>query len=508
MTRYWWRTLPRDVDAVVGTCESCARVRASFLQSQPHLNPLPIKGLFYRWGVDLCGPFDKTERGNKYAMICIDHWSKAMVVTPIPDKTAATTAYAFLHHVLARFGGPAEVLTDQGKEWAGEFQRLLADVFVDHRSTSAEHPASNGLAERAVQTLKGALAKYAHDTQSQREWDVHCAWLALGYNCSPQQSTRLSPYHILYGRQPCIPSSVAEVVTEPLSFDDPLAVVADVLTRGAAVRRACPTIDERLAIAQHRDTERYAVVRSGLYVAKPKPLEAGDYVWLRRHNTNSSLQTGVMPPILRVHKVGPEGILTLMGKCGRTLKAHVSHCARCTLAGIDPTLNPSLRPYERELPCEACGDHRGEADMLLCDGCGRGWHNRCLPRCLAAIPPPEEVWICAECSASGVTGGQAEAMRASAGPATRRGEGIVFPDARARRFQAHCAAFDGRVVARPFALPSGRKRLLWGHAEYAGIERRPYYFTITYTDGSQEDVSLAQLLKWVKPQGGGGVLQV
>ena len=139
--------------------------------------------------------------------------------------------------------------------------------------------------------------------------------------------------------------------------------------------------------------------------------------------------------------------------------------------------------------------------MLLCDGCGRGWHNRCLPRCLAAIPPPEEVWICAECSASGVTGGQAEAMRASAGPATRRGEGIVFPDARARRFQAHCAAFDGRVVARPFALPSGRKRLLWGHAEYAGIERRPYYFTITYTDGSQEDVSLAQLLKWVKPQG-------
>ena len=79
-------------------------------------------------------------------MVCVEHWSKVAVIVPIKDKEAAETAYAFLHRVLAPFGAPAEVITDQGKEWAKEFQQLLTDVFVDHRTTSSNHPASNGLA--------------------------------------------------------------------------------------------------------------------------------------------------------------------------------------------------------------------------------------------------------------------------------------------------------------------------------------------------------------------------
>ena len=216
------------MSAAVGACEACSRAKVAFNQSQPELTPLPIKCLFYRWGVDLCGPFPKTARGHEYAMVCVEHWSKTAVIVPIPNKNADTTAYALLHNVLARFGAPAEVLTDQGTEWCAEFQQLLTDVFVDHRTNSANHPASNGLTERCVQTLKKALRKYCYDHQSTAEWDKQCAWLALGYNCSPQESTRLAPYHILFGRAPSIPSSVQEALVEPIKWDDPLAVVEDV----------------------------------------------------------------------------------------------------------------------------------------------------------------------------------------------------------------------------------------------------------------------------------------
>jgi hypothetical protein len=260
MTTYWWRNLYGDAAAAVKACENCSRAKAAFIHRPTELNPLPIKGMLYRWGVDFAGDLPPTPRGHRYALVCIEHWSKAVVIVPVTDKEATTAAYAFLHNVLARFGAPAEVLTDQGGEWRKEFHQLLVEATSHHRNTSANHPAANGLTERAVQTLKLALRKAALDEEISTEWDIHSAWIALGYNCSPQASTRMAPYQILYGRLPTIPSAVQEAMTEPLNWEDPdpLTVVADVLQRGAAMKRACPAIDEGLLIAQHRDTEAYA----------------------------------------------------------------------------------------------------------------------------------------------------------------------------------------------------------------------------------------------------------
>lgn len=123
MTKYWWHNMYNDTEAVVGACEACSRAKANFNHISPHLNPLPICGFCYRIGVDLAGPFPVTARGNQYAMVCIEHLSKAVMIVPIPNKEANTTASALLHNVLARLGAPAEVLTDQGTEWAAEFQQ-------------------------------------------------------------------------------------------------------------------------------------------------------------------------------------------------------------------------------------------------------------------------------------------------------------------------------------------------------------------------------------------------
>jgi transposase InsO family protein len=246
MMRYWWRNLYSDASAVVKACENCSRAKAAFIHRPTELDPLPIKGMFYRWGVDFVGDLPPTPRGNRYALVWVEHWSKVVTIVPVPDKEAATATYAFLHNILARFGAPAEVVTDQGGEWEREFHRLLTEAMGDHRITSAKHPSSNGLAERVVQTLKQALRRAARDAEVSTDWGIHSTWLALGYNCFPQASTRIAPYQVLYGRIPTIPSAVQEAMNEPLAFDgevDPLDVVADVLQRGAAVKRACPAID-------------------------------------------------------------------------------------------------------------------------------------------------------------------------------------------------------------------------------------------------------------------------
>ena len=88
---------------------------------QSELSCLPITGLFYRFGVDLCGPLEETKLRNTYIMICIDHYSKWIQVILIPDKSSAVIAYAFHTNVLSRYGGCGEFITDQGTEFQGAF---------------------------------------------------------------------------------------------------------------------------------------------------------------------------------------------------------------------------------------------------------------------------------------------------------------------------------------------------------------------------------------------------
>jgi hypothetical protein len=139
---YWWWGLWGDVAAHLSKCSLCSRVRSSFNGVQPDLQPLPISGLMYRWGVDLCGPFPATGRGNQYILVAVEHYSKHLELVPISNKEPATTAAALAAAVLGRYGSPAELVTDRGGEWMKEFEQLLLDCMIDHRHTSASHPAA------------------------------------------------------------------------------------------------------------------------------------------------------------------------------------------------------------------------------------------------------------------------------------------------------------------------------------------------------------------------------
>jgi hypothetical protein len=80
-------------------------------------------GLFYRWGCDLCKMRIESDRGNRYVMVMIEHFSKWIEMVPLPGKEPQCTAVA-LRDVLTRFGAPAEVVIDQGAEFQGAFADL------------------------------------------------------------------------------------------------------------------------------------------------------------------------------------------------------------------------------------------------------------------------------------------------------------------------------------------------------------------------------------------------
>ena len=54
-------------------------------------------------------------------MVVIEHFNKWVTIIAIPYKESSETARVFRQLVLCRHGAPAEILTDHGTEFSGEF---------------------------------------------------------------------------------------------------------------------------------------------------------------------------------------------------------------------------------------------------------------------------------------------------------------------------------------------------------------------------------------------------
>lgn len=64
------------------------------------------------------------------------------------------------HHTFSQFGLPKVLVTDNGPCFnSHEFKEFCYPNGVQHITTSPYHPASNELAERAVQTFKSGVKK-------------------------------------------------------------------------------------------------------------------------------------------------------------------------------------------------------------------------------------------------------------------------------------------------------------------------------------------------------------
>ena len=71
-------------------------------------------------------------------------------------------------------------------------------------NTTTYHPQTDGLVERFNGTLKDMLAKTVK--ANSRDWEQHLPFVLFAYRTSPQTSTGESPFYILYGRDPGLPT--------------------------------------------------------------------------------------------------------------------------------------------------------------------------------------------------------------------------------------------------------------------------------------------------------------
>ena len=188
----WWPSMDSELEDSVKHCSKC----------QEHQR-LPAKAPMHPWEwpdrpwarihVDYAGPIE-----GKMVLIMVDAHSKWLEALVVNSATSQTTIEK-LRSVFATHELPEVLVSDNGSVFTStEFDEFVRRNGIKHLTSAPYHPASNGLAERAVQTVKIALKKATTGTSL----ETRMSRFLFQYRLTPHTTTGVSPAKLLMNRRP------------------------------------------------------------------------------------------------------------------------------------------------------------------------------------------------------------------------------------------------------------------------------------------------------------------
>ncbi|GJT47910.1 reverse transcriptase domain-containing protein [Tanacetum coccineum] len=254
--RYYWPTMHKDARTLIWAGKDCQENRPIPRNPQQKLNPITSSWPFYKWGIDIAGPFPEGPGKVKFLIVAIDYFTKWIEAKPVATITGNQIRKFVWDNIVCRFGLPEVIISDNGKQFRDNpFKDWCEKLCIRQRFASIKHLQTIGIVERANRSLGEGI----------------------------KSSNRDTPFSLTYGTETVIPAEIGmptlrTTEVDVVRNDEALEINLDLLEKRreqAAIREA----------KSKRKIEKYynAKVRSTSF----KP---GDIVY--RHNDASHAKDG------------------------------------------------------------------------------------------------------------------------------------------------------------------------------------------------------------------------
>ena len=190
-------------------CDECAKFKSPKPAGKTPLKSIVTSRPLQMVATDFVGPLPKSDRGNTYALVMVDHFSRWPVVYWM-DKIEAETVAVKLQDFIHTYGCPEELLSDRGSHFTAELIKTLTkQMGVKKIYTCAFRPSTNGLNEHLNGMLFQGVKMYPSKRPS--TWDQYLDALVFAYRTTPHSVTHHTPAFLMFGRE----------LTSPLDMKPP-----------------------------------------------------------------------------------------------------------------------------------------------------------------------------------------------------------------------------------------------------------------------------------------------
>ncbi|XP_061367151.1 uncharacterized protein LOC133310267 [Gastrolobium bilobum] len=206
---YFWPTMGEDAKRHVQKCDQCQKFFNVYQAPPEELFTISSPWPFYKWGLDLLGPFPRAAGGVRYLIVAADYFTKWIEAEPVATITAQKVQKFFIGKIICRFGIPTIIITDNGTQFIDKkFRLMVVDLGIKHKFAAVEHPQTNEQVESANKILTNGLKRRVEGCKG--SWVEELDNVLWGYRTSVQSSIQETPFKMTYGFEAMLPVEVGE----------------------------------------------------------------------------------------------------------------------------------------------------------------------------------------------------------------------------------------------------------------------------------------------------------
>ncbi|GKE76169.1 reverse transcriptase domain-containing protein, partial [Tanacetum coccineum] len=204
---YYWPTMHTNARKLIRECNDCQVHRPVPRNPQQNLTPITSLWPFYKWGIDIAGPFPEGPSKVKFLNVAMDYFTKWIEAKPVATIMGNQVKKFVWDNIVCRFGLPGEIVSDSGKQYHDNpFKDWCNKLCICQCFASVKHPQANGLVERANRNL-GEGIKARLDERS-KDWMGELSHVLWAHRTMIKSSNGETPFSLMYSTEAVIPAEI------------------------------------------------------------------------------------------------------------------------------------------------------------------------------------------------------------------------------------------------------------------------------------------------------------